>query len=271
MTQTLRAVPDHAGDPVPGASPPVMRPRLPGDVTGRPRTPRLTGGGSRVPAWVWVLVLGLIVVAGAGTTAFLGSRAGTTADRLAGQATQACQSGQVTAGAEGQALCQSAAEAQSDPIVNPGSEGPPGTPGEPGAPGLSLPGTPGAPGVGTPGANGVNGAPGVGTPGEPGVGTPGKDGEPGVGTPGANGADGAPGGAGVNGVDGQNGADGRDGAPGRGIAGTDVQDCRLIVTYTDGATQDAGPVCATESVPEPDPTDDPTSESLGLGPLEFGV
>jgi hypothetical protein len=96
-----------------------------------------------------------------------------------------------------------------------------------------------------------------------------------VGAPGADGADGGPGRGitgtqiangrlilaftdgttedvgpvvGANGIDGRNGADGRDGergdpgADGRGIADVSQDNGRLIVTYTDGSTDDVGPL-----------------------------
>lgn len=61
---------------------------------------------------------------------------------------------------------------------------------------------------------------------------------------GPQGTAGVAGANGLNGVDGANGLNGADGAPGRGIASTDIVDGRLIITYDDGATQDAGPVPA---------------------------
>jgi hypothetical protein len=58
---------------------------------------------------------------------------------------------------------------------------------------------------------------------------------------GATGADGQTGPAGKDGKDGTNGKDGKDGAPGRGIQSVTINaQNHLIVTYTDGNTDDAG-------------------------------
>ena len=59
------------------------------------------------------------------------------------------------------------------------------------------------------------------------------DGAPGL--DGQDGQDGAPG------ADGKDGQDGQDGAPGRGVLSTSIDaNNHLIITYTDGNSQDAG-------------------------------
>ena len=59
-----------------------------------------------------------------------------------------------------------------------------------------------------------------------------------------NGAQGEPGQNGADGAPGQNGADGKDGkngTPGRGIVSTTINNLNhLIITYSDGNTDDAG-------------------------------
>lgn len=158
---------------------------------------------------------------------------------FAGTVKAACDAGIVPP--ELQYLCAGAKTvAEQTPIPGPsgaagergasGVQGPPGPSGPPGADGSSIAGPPGP--SGPPGQNGANGAGGV-------------DGASVQGPPGPAGQDGA------SGAPGQPGADGTNG---RGIASTEVVDCRLIVTYTDGTQQDAGEVCLPDVEPEPEPT-----------------
>lgn len=98
---------------------------------------------------------------------------------------------------------------------------------------------------------GPQGLPGVST-----IGPPGPQGDTGIqgltgsvgaeGPPGENGATGATGPQGPEGPPGpagQDGKDGKDGANGVGISDVSIQDCHLIVTFTDGSVHDAGSVC----------------------------
>ena len=55
---------------------------------------------------------------------------------------------------------------------------------------------------------------------------------------------------GADGDAGPAGADGAKGDPGRGIASTEIVADRLVITYDDGATEDAGPVPAGPAGPE---------------------
>ena len=59
---------------------------------------------------------------------------------------------------------------------------------------------------------------------------------------GADGADGKDGAAGKDGQDGEKGDKGETGAAGRGVAGFEVVDGELEVTYTDGTSQKVGPI-----------------------------
>ncbi|CAM3169149.1 ExeM/NucH family extracellular endonuclease [Corynebacterium gottingense] len=59
---------------------------------------------------------------------------------------------------------------------------------------------------------------------------------------GTSGEDGKDGTDGTDGKDGAAGKDGKDGAAGRGVAGFEVVDGELEVTYTDGTTQKVGPI-----------------------------
>mgnify|MGYP001560779991 CR=1 FL=1 len=152
------------------------------------------------------------------------------------------------------------------PAGAPGSEGPRGALGPVGPPGPSGPrGAPGEPGPGGPaGSIGPLGPPGASGPagqnGDRGAdGAPGPAGDPGPG--GSQGDPGPPGPAGDPGPEGPPGADGSagpDGAPGRGIVDIAVRpdDCHVIVSFSDGTTQDLGlwPACQTPS-PTPTPTE----------------
>ncbi len=125
-------------------------------------------------------------------------------------------------GATGPAGPQGPAGQKGDPGA-PGVQGPAGPQGQPGEPGPQGPagpkGDPGAPGPA--GAKGDTGAPG---PAGPASTVPGPQGP--AGPPGADSTvPGPPGPAGVN---------------GRGVQSVTVTNGRLIVTFTDGATQDAG-------------------------------
>lgn len=254
-----RFLPAHEGpadDPVPGSSPPILRPTPPGG------TADTAPSGRVLPPWVWVLLTGLILAGGAGGVTVLGTQAQGTATDLADQVAEACRLGQVI-GPDGRNLCDRAEEVRQDSPLTPGTPGTDGEDGQPGTPG--GPGTPGTPG--TDGTNGQDGA--EGQPGGPG--NDGADGEPG--TPGAD-ATGTPGAPGTNGTDGSpgangtNGQDGAPGAPGRGIVSTEPDGCYRVVNYSDGSTERWGPFCTApaESDPvDPTPTEDPpSSESLGM-------
>lgn len=205
-----------------------------------------------VAAGVVLLVLALLA---ASVLFYLASRK---ADEVAAPVATLCrQGGETAARLTDSGACGAAGDVATgtgpygsrvEPV--PGPAGEPGTPGATGPGGATgAPGTPGGPGPGgVPGVPGPGGAPGA--PGAPG--TPGAPGAPG--TPGGAGPSGAPGAPGEPGADGQSPACLSEpgqcrGPEGRGIADTEVSDCRLIVTYTDGTTRDAGPVCAPESEP----------------------
>lgn len=140
-----------------------------------------------------------------------------------------------------------------------GSDGRDGSDGDPGATGDD--GTDGAPGEdgadGAPGSSGTDGDDGArGAPGA--AGADGQDGATGptgaqgpTGDTGATGAQGPPGPAGQ---DGTNGAPGADGSDGVGIASIACIDGQLVVTLTDGTTQNVDGATACQAPdPEPDP------------------
>lgn len=115
-----------------------------------------------------------------------------------------------------------------------GATGPAGEPGAQGEPGQGgVAGQPGATGgQGQPGAPGATGAPGS-------AGQPGTAGQPGI-----QGEAGPVGPQGPAGPQGEQGAKGNTGESGRGVASTQVSQegntCTMIVTYTDGTSQNAG-------------------------------
>lgn len=146
------------------------------------------------------------------------------------------------------------------PVGEKGERGEPGSPGEPG-----TPGSPGAAGEkGEPGERGERGEPGppgergeqgergpegpIGEPGPTGAhgekGEPGTAGAPGaIGPPGPDGAHGLPGERGERGEPGAKGEPGLTGRDGVGISGALVdRSGHLVLTFTDGATKDVGPV-----------------------------
>lgn len=139
------------------------------------------------------------------------------------------------------------AEATPGPAGAPGSPGPAGPSGSPGPSG--QPGQAGSPGTqGNPGSPGGPGKDGI--PGAAGTPTNGRDG-----TNGINGADGAAGKDGTDGAPGPAGPPGADGTDGRGITDVTITTqpdgtCRLILTFTDSTTTDAGTIpCATTGGP----------------------
>jgi collagen triple helix repeat protein len=155
------------------------------------------------------------------------------------------------------------------PVGSAGPRGAIGAPGPAGPPGPSGPTGPrGA--AGGPGPTGPIGPIGplgpVGPSGPAGQdGNRGADGGPGpVGAPGPGGSQGdpgPPGPAGDPGDPGPAGPPGSEGQPGRGIVDIAVrpEDCHVIVSFSDGSTQDLGawPACETSS-PTPTPTDTET-------------
>ena len=173
---------------------------------------------------------------------------------LAEEFDAACKSADFQRTPAGSNICRKAQQVASEPgspLAGPqGVQGVPGTRGEQGFPGPLGPmgptgpkgdkGETGLAGVigrmGTDGANGATGLPGAtGPQGPPGPAGP-------AGAPGADGTDSTvPGPEGPAGADGADGAQGPQGEPGRGIKDTTCNDQgRWIITYTDGAQQDAG-------------------------------
>jgi hypothetical protein len=154
--------------------------------------------------------------------------------------------------AKAEAVQQKPTEAIAGPKGEPGNPGPTGPPGLPGMDGKS--GNPGP--AGAPGANGVNGTPATGAPGAPGL--AGRDSlMPGpMGPQGPQGPQGDPGPTGPAGADstvpgpaGPEGPQGPQGQEGRGIRTANCGDTgRWVITYTDGATQDAGQ-CRAATIP----------------------
>ena len=173
-----------------------------------------------------------------------------------------CQAPAEKSEAEAQA-CRNIEAAATEPT--PGPEGPQGVQGVAGVPG--PPGADGSPGptgpTGPAGADGSDGSSGTngtaGADGEPGPqGPPGPMGPAGpAGADGATGADstvpGPTGPAGADGVDGEQGPAGPQGDEGRGIQSAYCgDDGKWVITYTDGARQDAGS-CRTTITPGANP------------------
>lgn len=205
-----------------------------------------------------LVLIGLLLLASGTVGGFaMAGQARQAADDVAAPVAALCQEGGPTGAQLADTGACTAAQStgvgpfQSELVT--GANGARGPAGATGQPGQSTPGTAGAPGTtgtgGTPGTNGAAGTPGVagtgGTTGADGV-TPACVSEPGQ----CRGPEGSPGKPGDPGASGAPGAAGMDG---RGITDTRVENCRLIVFYTDGATNDAGPVCATESSTDPEP------------------
>lgn len=148
--------------------------------------------------------------------------------------------------------CDVQEEIEAGPAGPAGDQGVPGPTGPEGEPGpRGLPGADGEDGAaGAPGAEGVDGEPGAS----------GADGA--AGQDGAQGVTGPPGEPGAPGPAGPAGPQGTAGADGRGIVSLVCDDAgRWQVTYTDGATADAGQ-CRVDPIvtppdPEPEPTGDP--------------
>lgn len=108
-----------------------------------------------------------------------------------------------------------------DPIPLPGIEGPEGPPGPPGPPGASVTGPRGPSGQSIVGPRGPTG----------------QNGDTVVGPPGPVGEDGTDGSNGTNGTNGTNGLNGR------GIRSMSLNNAgELVVEFTDGTTQNFGPV-----------------------------
>lgn len=157
----------------------------------------------RPPSRWWIAIIALVGLLAVTAGVWLTQGAGKVEDQLGSTAAQAqdlgrlvtdaCSAGQVVQGAQGQNLCQRAAQVQSTPV--PDVQGPQG---ERGPAGASVVGPKGDPGpAGGPGPAGPTGAPG-------------KDST----VAGPTGPAGATGPAGTDGVDGRNGTDGKDGRDG---------------------------------------------------------
>ncbi|WP_205754728.1 hypothetical protein [Pseudarthrobacter sp. NamE5] len=205
----------------------------------------------------------------AGAAATYGDEQAQEKQSLAEEFDAACKSADFQQTAAGSNICRKAEQVASEPsgpLVGPqGLQGVPGPRGEQGFPGPAGPtggtgpkGDKGDQGImgllgltgsaGTPGPIGPLGPVGpAGPPGPPGA--TGAQGEPGAdstvpGPPGPAGAPGAPG------ADGATGPQGPAGQDGRGIKSAQCgDDGRWIITYTDGATSDAGQCRATITPP----------------------